>query len=186
MPDETDTQTEAPAQNVGGLDAILAKLDDTDRAAVRGELKKARDEAAKYRTRSREFADDEAYERAKAAVTKLDEIEQAQKTEAEKAADRATTAEKERDTLRTELLRTRVGARHKLPDSIASLLTGGTEEEMEERAKAIAAELGEARGRPADALPSTPKPVTSPGAGGSDPLDPAQIAEQALKELNAL
>lgn len=174
------TSTEAPA--VGGLDSILAKLDEDGQKAVRAELKKARDDAARYRTRSREFADDTQYEAAKAALARVAELEEAQKTEAQKAADRAARAEKERDDARTELLRTRIGARHQLPDSIVSLLTGGTEEEMEERAKAISAELG-ARTRPGDALPTTPKPTTSPGAGDSEQFDPDQIAAQALASM---
>lgn len=182
MPDEPDTQTTETTPAVGGLDAILAKLDEADRNAVRGELKNARTEAAKYRTRSREFADDTAYERAKSAVAKLDEIEAGQKTEAQKASDRAAAAEQERDTLRTELLRTRVGAKHKLPESIAALLTGATEEEMEERATAIAAELGTTK-RPGDHVPGAPKPNTPPGAGDSEKFDPVQIAEQALAAM---
>lgn len=181
---ETATESEAPAAGtVGGLDDILASLDENGQKAVRAELKKARDEAARYRTRSREFADDAQYEAAKQALARVTELEESQKTEAQKAADRATRAEQERDAARTELLRHRVGAKHKLPASVVALLTGSSEEEMEERASQIATELGEARARPGDSLPSTPKPTNSPGAGDSEQFDPNKIAEQALASM---
>ena len=149
------------------LDALLAKLDDDGRKAVRAELERARADAAKYRTRAAKFGDLDP-ERAKAALAKLDEIEQQGKTEAQQAQERAAAAEKERDTARTELLRERIGRRHGLSETFTALLQGTDEESMNEHAERLAAELGEARKRPGDAVPSTVKPEHAPGAHNSE------------------
>lgn len=47
-------------------------------------------------------------------------------------------AERERDSEKLSALRTRVAAKHKLPDALASRLTGTTEEELEVDAKELA------------------------------------------------
>lgn len=163
----------------GGLDDILAKLDEDGRKAVRAELERARGDAAKYRTRASKFGDIDP-DRAKAAIEKLDEIEQQNKTEAQKAADAQKAAEQERDAARKELWRERVGRKHGLSDTFVAMLAGDTEEAMDEHGKKIADELDGVRKRPADAVPNTPKPNQSPGSGDSEEFDPEKIAAQAL------
>ena len=151
----------------GALDAILDQLDEDGRKAVRTELERVRTEAAKYRTRAAKFGDLDP-ERAKAALAKLDEIEQQGKTAEQRAAERVATAEKERDDARTELLRERIGRRHGLSATFTALLKGTDEAAMNEHAEQLAAELGETRKRPGDAVPSTVKPDHAPGAHNSE------------------
>ncbi|MER5671153.1 hypothetical protein [Pseudonocardia alni] len=177
----TETKTEKTNGPDSSLDDLLAGLDEDARTAVRAQLRRARDEAARYRTRSKEFADDATYERAKTAMAKLDEVENAAKTEAQRERDAREAAEKARDEARTELLRERVGRKHKLPDSFVELLRGTDEDAMSEHAEALAAELEKARGRPADHVPKRSKPSGSPGSDDSDQFDPEQIATAALR-----
>lgn len=66
----------------------------------------------------------------KAAAEKLAAFEESQKTEAQKLADRAAAAEKERDAAKLEALRTKVGMQKKLPTDVIDLLKGDTEEEL--------------------------------------------------------
>ncbi|MGH4013166.1 MAG: hypothetical protein ACRDSL_04390 [Pseudonocardiaceae bacterium] len=164
------------------LDAILEKLDEDGRKAVRGELERARGDAAKYRTRANKFGDMDP-DKAKAALAKLDEIEVAGKTEAQQAAERAAAAEQDRDTARRDLWRERAGRTHKLSDVFTAMLVGDTEEAVTEHARKIAEELDAVGSRPGDAVPRTPTSKTSPGAGPSDQFDAAKIAEQAISRM---
>ena len=68
------------------------------------------------------------YDDLKAKAARLDEIEQANKTEIEKAADRAAKAEQERDKARADALRLRVAAKHGISDEDADLFLTGTDE----------------------------------------------------------
>lgn len=161
------------------LDAILEKLDEDGRKAVRAELERARGDAAKYRTRAAKFGDIDP-ERAKTALARLDEIEQQGKTAEQQAAERAAAAEKDRDKANRDLWRERAGRTHKLSDVFTASLVGDTEEEITEHARKIAEELESLGRRPGDAVPKTPTSKTSPGAGDADGFDAAKIAEQAI------
>ena len=164
------------------LDAILEQLDEDGRKAVRTELERARGDAAKYRTRAAKFGDIDP-ERAKTALAKLDEIEQQGKTAEQQAAERASSAEQERDAARRELWRERAGRTHKLSDVFTAMLTGDTEGAITEHAAKIAEELEGMGRRPGDAVPKTPASKTSPGAGDADQFDAAKIAEQAIARM---
>lgn len=72
------------------------------------------------------------------AAAKLAQLEESQKTEAQKLADRAAQAEKERDEARLEALRVKVGAAKKLPADVVDLLKGDTEEELVAHADRLA------------------------------------------------
>lgn len=69
------------------------------------------------------------YEDLKAKASRLDEIEAAQKSELERAADKAAEAERERDTARAEALRLRIAAKHGISDEDADLFLTGTDQE---------------------------------------------------------
>lgn len=88
------------------------------------------------------FAD---YDEVKAKAAKLEEIEQANKTEAEKAAARAEAAEKRANELEAKALKAEVAASKGVP---AALLTGSTQEELEESADALIAFRGEQKAAP--------------------------------------
>lgn len=63
------------------------------------------------------------------AATRLEELENAQKTEAQKAADARAAAERERDEARADALRWRVAAKHGISDEDAELFLTGTDED---------------------------------------------------------
>lgn len=83
-------------------------------------VKKLRDEAAKYRKEAKANAE---------AKTRLDELEQANQTELEKANSRVTAAEQERDQAKAEMLRYRVAAQHGVSDEDTELFLTGTDED---------------------------------------------------------
>jgi hypothetical protein len=88
------------------------------------------------------FAD---YEDLKAKADKLTQIEEANKTEAEKAAARAEAAEKRAAELEVKALRAEVAAAKGVP---VSLLTGSTQEELEAAADALIEFRGEQKAAP--------------------------------------
>lgn len=88
------------------------------------------------------FAD---YDDLKAKADKLTKIEEANKTEAEKAAARAEAAEKRAAELEVKALRAEVAAAKGVP---VSLLTGSTQEELEAAADALIEFRGEQKAAP--------------------------------------
>lgn len=99
----------------------------------------------------------------KAANDKLAVIEDAEKTELQRATDAATKAQQEAESARQELARERIARKHRLSDDDTALLSG-SEEQME----ALAARLASA------AIP----PKQAPTEGGYSPLK-ADAATQA-------
>ena len=85
----------------------------------------------------KKFAD---YDELKKAADRLTQIEEANKSEAEKAAARAEAAEKRAAELEAKALRAEVAAAKGVP---AALLTGSTQEELEAAADALIAFRGE-------------------------------------------
>lgn len=85
------------------------------------------------------FAD---YDDLKKAAERLNQIEEANKTEAEKAAARAEAAEKRAAELEAKALRAEVANTKGVP---AALLTGSTQEELEAAADALIAFRGESK-----------------------------------------
>lgn len=125
-PDAPEAQVEAPA----ALDAE-PKTFDADYVA------KLRQEAAKYRTEAKANAE---------AAKRLTEIEEAQKTEAQKLADRLAEAERKAQAAELKALRSDVAQAKGVP---AGLLTGSTEEELNASADMLLAFRGEAPKAPA-------------------------------------
>jgi len=85
------------------------------------------------------------YDELKAKAAKLAEIEEANKTEAEKAQARAEAAEKRAIELEAKALRAEVAAAKGVP---VNLLTGSTQEELEAAADALIAFRGEQKAGP--------------------------------------
>lgn len=79
---------------------------------------------------------------------KLKELEDKDKSEAEKLVERLATAERERDALRTEAVRARVALTKGLPPELADRLRGDTEDEMAADADALLALVPAVTSRP--------------------------------------
>ena len=84
----------------------------------------------------------------KTAAERLTTLEDSQKTEAQKLTDRAESAERERDEIRTESLRFRIAAEKGLTPKQASRLRGTTEEELTADADDLLADFPSGPRRP--------------------------------------
>ena len=76
-----------------------------------------------------------------AAATELQQLKQAQMTELEKAQSEAEAARRERDEARADHTRMMAAATYDLPVGLIDYLGDGTEEEISDRAEAIAGEI---------------------------------------------
>lgn len=117
-------------------------------------------------------------DRAKAntkAAERLAEIEESQKTELQKAADRAAAAEAKATGIEARALRAEVAAAKGIP---AALLSGATQQELEASADALLAFRGPAT------RSATPEEA---GAGnqGADIAAPKQLTREDLKSMSA-
>lgn len=117
------------------------------------------------RKATEKFAD---YDDLKAKAAQLDQIQQANKTEAQKTADRIATLEKALDSTKTEALRSRIQARFKIADEDAELfLTATDEDTLVKQAKRLA-EQSETRKKNGNRAPLQGR--TSNQSGKDDPL----------------
>ncbi len=114
---------------------------------------KLRQEAAKYRTEAKANAD---------AAKRLAEIEDAQKSEAQKAADRIAELEQQAATAQREALRFKVASKFGISDEDADLfLTGSDEETLGKQAERLAARAEDA------GKPRSPRPDPNQGRNSS-------------------
>lgn len=125
----TDTAGEAekdpPSNTPEMLDASGEVKDPTEGMDLAQQLEHWKRVSRKHEARAKEN-----FEKAK----RLDELEQAQKTELEKAQERAAKAEQELAQARTEALRASMAAKYQVP---LSLLSGTDEETLLEQVKAL-------------------------------------------------
>jgi hypothetical protein len=161
-----------------------------DPEALAAELEKWRKESRKWEGRAKQNSE---------AAGKLQEIENANKTELEKAQQAATEAAQQRDAALATHARVMAAAAHNLPVELIDHLGSGTEEEINERAEAIAKVINDranaiaeqlvanaAAGR--NGMPMGARPVESlrPGSqpsSGAGPTTPDQWF-RALLERN--
>jgi hypothetical protein len=142
------TQAEGQAEQPQGGEA--AKTFDADY------VKKLRDEAAKYRTEAKANAD---------AAKRLAEIEEAQKSEAQRAAERLADAEERAAKAERDATRLRVIAETQLHPDQHEFVFGDTEDEMRARAEKLKAMAATAPTAPG------PRPDMSQASGGDAPLN---------------
>jgi ribosomal protein S24E len=107
----------------------------------------------------------------RAKASKYDELEQASKTEQEKALERAAKAEREAAEARTELLRHRVAASAGLPPEMAARLRGSTEEELTADAGELQKLLGAPASSPTDGQRPQERLTPVPLEGGGANID---------------
>jgi hypothetical protein len=115
-------------------------------------------EARKWEQRAKENA------ALKAKAEKWDELEESQKTEIQKATDRAAAAEAKATEQAAKLARLEVAQEHGITKDEAKLLTGTTPEQLAEQAAAILAIRG-------DKKPPVPQP--DPSVGPKAPAKPS-------------
>lgn len=110
------------------------------------------------------------YRDLKAKAAKLDEIEEATKTEAEKAAEQLTAAEKRAAEAEARALRREVALEHQLGKDDAALLDSLTDEDA---MRALAARLGAAAGKKSNYVP---REGSNPSAGKNGASDEREFA----------
>jgi hypothetical protein len=165
MADEAQSPTPEGAEDgKGGAETPTPETPAEGKTFTQGDLDRIVEDRLK-RERAK-FGD---YKDLKQKADKLAELEQANKTETEKLAERLSGTEKERDEALAKLTRFEVAAEKKLPAELAELLTGN-KEEMEARA---------------DVLLQHVKTDTAPdfGGGAREQTAEAKPPEQAHNDL---
>lgn len=119
------------------------------------------------------FAD---YDDLKAAAGRLAEIEEANKTELDKALEKAAAAEQRLADLEAANRRLAAIAKHQIPDDFADLVTGSTDEELEASAKKVSALIA------AQTPTGTTGPLVLPSVNsGEPPALNSDALEEALR-----
>lgn len=134
-------------------------------------------EARKWEARSKEN---------KGAADRLAELEESQKTEAQKLADRATAAEAERDALKAEkqvaAWKVDVSTETGVP---AAALAGSTLEEIQAHAETLKPLITQAQEPTAPLAPHVPSEGTPPSGGAATQLNANDIASMTPEQINA-
>ena len=111
---------------------------------------------------------------------RLDALEEAQKSEAERAADALANAKAEAEQNRADLLRYRAAATHGItdPEDIELFLTGRDEETLTRQAKALVARAAGSAG------PRPPRPNPAQRGGGTIPVEDKDATARAFFGIN--
>jgi len=131
-------------------------------------VKKLRDESAKYRTQAKELS---------AKAKKFDEMEEANKSDLEKAQAAAKAAQEELASANVKALKAQVGASKKLPPSMISRLQGSTEEEMIADADAMLTDINAQYVAKTDASPKDTGAGVSGESADYESKSPKELAE---------
>lgn len=124
---------------------------------------------------SRERAKYGDYKDLQAKAAKFDEIEQASRSDIEKASERAAAAERERDDARGRLDRLEVALEKGLTPSQAKRLVGSTREELEADADDLLKDLGDSQ------KPRSPRPDPNQGRSGNGAASTAEQFAAAIE-----
>lgn len=157
---EIEPETEPQEETADpGTDPVV---DEFDAERAKKKIAKANSEAAGLRQRLKEL---------EPLAAKAKELEDANKTEAEKLTERTTAAEKTATDAQGELLRLRVAMRKGLTENQAARLVGKTLEELEADADELLESFGGAKGKTAPKVAGKP---TERLRGGTDPDEPIE------------
>lgn len=115
------------------------------------------------------------YKDLQAKAAKFDEIEQASRSDIEKASERAAAAERERDDARGRLDRLEVALEKGLTPSQAKRLVGSTREELEADADELLKDLGDSQ------KPRSPRPDPNQGRSGNGAASTAEQFAAAIE-----
>lgn len=111
------------------------------------------------------------YKDVKSKAARLDELEEANKSELQKFTDRASAAEAERDSARIEMLRFKVAAKHGINEDDADLFLTGKDEDTLMKQAARLADRESERKKQGNHVP---REGNNPASNGSDELDTAR------------
>lgn len=129
-------------------------------------------EARKWEARAKEN---------RSAAAELQQLKDAEKTELQRAAEKVAAAQREAEAAKAEAARLRIAAKHGISEEYLDLLTGDDEEELEAKAKKLAALVtAQTKSEPNAAGSDVPPTVGSvPGRTGNMTL--AEKIEAAVK-----
>lgn len=171
MPENTTTEEASQQQTEASPAEIPQEGAEEQKTFDAAYVKKLRDEAAKHRTEAKANAE---------AAKRLAEIEEAQKTEAQKQADRVAALERDAQTAKAEALRYKIAAKHNVSDEDAELfLTGTDEETLTKQAERLAARTADAAAEAGK--PRAPQPDKNQGKTPGAPALNSPGLEQALR-----
>lgn len=139
-------------------------------------------EVAKWKAHARKH--EQAAKANATAAQKYAEWEESQKTEQQRLADAKASADRELADLRSKNARLMAAAVHNLPPDLIDFLGSGTEEEIDERAKTLAAKLAAVAPAPATAEPSRPAPTATRPVESLTPG--AQPSGETELDMNAI
>lgn len=166
--DGTESSTDKGAKPAAKADD---ELGDSGKRALQEERKARRD----------------AEKQLKDLNTRLQQFEDSQKTELQKAIERAEAAEKGATSMRVANARLMAAATHNLPADLIDILGDGTEEEIDARAKLLAEKLAGAAPKPdpqADPKPASTRPVESLTPGAKPASQPKEDPDAWLRALS--
>jgi phosphoenolpyruvate synthase/pyruvate phosphate dikinase len=137
---------------------------------LRAALDEARRDAAKHRTRNKEL---------EPLAKKAQELEDAQKSEAQRLTDQLAAAQRERDTATAEAMRVRIALAHKLDADDIDFLGSGSEEVLTDRAARLAAKNAAAK-QPGPPIPGRPVEQLQSGAAPTEEEKPEEVIWRGL------
>jgi hypothetical protein len=127
------------AGNSGGTGTGSGSGEDESKLPIEEQLRRSQGRADNLQRRAREL--EKERNKGAAAIKRLEAIDDAQKTEAQKSADRAATAERERDEALAHGNRILSAARHGLGPDLVEFLGTGEESEIDDRAKTLKSQI---------------------------------------------
>lgn len=156
---EAPSQDDAPEQPAQDAEQPQPKVDEVDwKAKAREWERRAKDN--------------------KTAADELAQIKESQKSEAEKAAERLSAAEKRAEAAESAVLRFKIAAKHGISDEDATeFLTGTDEETLTRQAERLSKLTSEA------SKPRTPKPDPNQGTSGNPAMTTADQFAAALGDF---
>lgn len=158
--DETTTEAAVSASDASGDGGDTGANPEYENLPewARSAIKKGNDEAKKYRLQLRE-----AQDALKAASANAGSLEELQKSLADLEAKNAQLAR--------ESLTSRIAAKYNLPDALASLLKGDSEDDIEKHAKDLAQFV-------VNPVSADPRGGLTPNDAGDGDMDPRSLAKK--------
>jgi hypothetical protein len=140
---DTSAEVEDTSREDAAADAALADLVENDPEHLKAQIKHWQKTAQRHERTARNNSE---------AAAKLRELEDASKSELQKAVEAREAAERERDAVRAEHTRSLAAATHDLDPELTDYLGTGTDEEINDRAEQLAGIIKSAAERLAEQM----------------------------------